>query len=124
MKIGLISDTHIPDRLSLLPENVIKAFEGVDLILHAGDVTDYEVIEKLEKIAPVLAVEGNMDRRYGKLEDKVYCIYISPLKALDNDIERNLRKPLEEMEEIAGKPLGIRQAVRTGDTSQYKRNYK
>ena len=58
----------------------------------------------------------------GKLEDKVYCIYISPLKALDNDIERNLRKPLEEMEEIAGKPLGIRQAVRTGDTSQYKRN--
>lgn len=68
MKIGLISDTHIPDRLSLLPENVIKAFEGVDLILHAGDVTDYEVIEKLEKIAPVLAVEGNMDRRFGRVD--------------------------------------------------------
>ena len=58
----------------------------------------------------------------GKLEDKVYCIYISPLKALDNDIERNLKTPLEEIEKIAKKPLGIRQAVRTGDTSQYKRN--
>lgn len=58
----------------------------------------------------------------GELEDKVYCIYISPLKALDNDIERNLEEPLREIENIAGKPLNIRKAVRTGDTSQYQRN--
>ena len=57
----------------------------------------------------------------GELEDKVYCIYISPLKALDNDIERNLDEPLREIEKIAGKPLNIRKAVRTGDTSQYQR---
>ena len=57
----------------------------------------------------------------GKLEDKVYCIYISPLKALDNDIERNLEQPLNEIEKIAKKPLNIRKAVRTGDTSQYQR---
>ncbi|MBI5680771.1 MAG: ATP-dependent helicase [Methanobacterium sp.] len=57
----------------------------------------------------------------GKLEDKVYCIYISPLKALDNDIEKNLEHPLSEIEKIAGKNLGIRKAVRTGDTSQYER---
>ncbi|WP_297979270.1 ATP-dependent helicase [uncultured Methanobrevibacter sp.] len=57
-----------------------------------------------------------------KLEDKVYCIYISPLKALDNDIERNLEEPLREIEKIAKKPLNIRKAVRTGDTSQYQRN--
>ena len=57
----------------------------------------------------------------GQLEDKVYCIYISPLKALDNDIERNLEDPLREIEKIAGKPLNIRKAVRTGDTSQYQR---
>ena len=57
----------------------------------------------------------------GELEDKVYCIYISPLKALDNDIERNLDAPLREIEKIAKKPLNIRKAVRTGDTSQYQR---
>lgn len=57
----------------------------------------------------------------GELEDKVYCIYISPLKALDNDIERNLDQPLREIEKIAKKPLGIRKAVRTGDTTQYQR---
>ena len=56
-----------------------------------------------------------------QLEDKVYCIYISPLKALDNDIEKNLDEPLSEIEKIAGKKLGIRKAVRTGDTSQYQR---
>ena len=56
-----------------------------------------------------------------KLEDKVYCIYISPLKALDNDIEKNLDEPLEGIEKIGGKKLGIRKAVRTGDTTQYQR---
>lgn len=56
-----------------------------------------------------------------KLEDKVYCIYISPLKALDNDIEKNLDEPLDGIEKIAGKELGIRKAVRTGDTTQYQR---
>ena len=56
-----------------------------------------------------------------QLEDKVYCIYISPLKALDNDIEKNLDEPLNGIEKIAGKELGIRKAVRTGDTSQYQR---
>ena len=56
-----------------------------------------------------------------ELEDKVYCIYISPLKELDNDIEKNLEAPLKGIEEIAGKSLGIRKAVRTGDTTQYQR---
>ncbi|MBU0615863.1 MAG: ATP-dependent helicase [Nanoarchaeota archaeon] len=53
----------------------------------------------------------------GILEDKVYAIYVSPLKALNNDISKNLHEPLQEIEEIAGKELGIRVAVRTGDTT-------
>lgn len=57
-----------------------------------------------------------------KLEDKVYCLYISPLKALDNDIEKNLEEPLKGIEEIAGHELGIRKAVRTGDTNSYQRS--
>ena len=39
MLIGLISDTHIPDRARIIPQNVIDAFEEVDLIIHAGDLT-------------------------------------------------------------------------------------
>jgi ATP-dependent Lhr-like helicase len=53
----------------------------------------------------------------GILEDKVYAVYISPLKALNNDIAKNLIEPLQEIAEIAGKKLGIRVAVRTGDTT-------
>ncbi len=55
------------------------------------------------------------------LEDKVYCIYISPLKALNYDIEVNLKEPLKEIEKIIGEKLNIRVAVRTGDTSSSER---
>jgi len=54
----------------------------------------------------------------GILKDKVYCIYISPLKALSNDVYFNLITPLKEMEEQEGKDFGIRIGVRTGDTTQ------
>ncbi|MBI2564602.1 ATP-dependent helicase [Candidatus Woesearchaeota archaeon] len=53
----------------------------------------------------------------GILQDKIYCVYISPLKALNQDIYVNLIEPLKQIEEIAGKDLGIRVAVRTGDTT-------
>ncbi len=56
-----------------------------------------------------------------RLEDKVYCIYISPLRALDNDIRRNLLVPLTEIPKIAKDEFNIdlqevRVAIRTGDT--------
>ncbi|MDR2544325.1 MAG: ATP-dependent helicase [Methanobrevibacter sp.] len=57
----------------------------------------------------------------GELEDNVYCIYISPLKALDNDIDRNLDIPLKEIEKMVKWDVGIRKSVRTGDTTQYQR---
>ncbi len=60
--------------------------------------------------------------RKNELENKVYCVYVSPLKALSNDIYVNLVKPLEEINEIAKKKgiklQEIRVAVRTGDTTQ------
>lgn len=64
MLIGLISDTHLPDRVDKIPITVFKTFKDVELIIHAGDLTSIEVKESLEKIAPVLAVQGNMDRAY------------------------------------------------------------
>ena len=65
MIIGLISDTHIPDRAKEIPKKVFDAFSEADLIIHAGDLTSPKVIEELEIIAPVIAVQGNMDRARG-----------------------------------------------------------
>ena len=65
MLIGLISDTHIPDRARIIPQNVLDAFKDVDLIVHAGDLTIQAVIDELEEIAPVMAIQGNMDRVAG-----------------------------------------------------------
>ena len=55
--IGIISDTH-----GHLPQSVSKVFKRTDLIIHAGDIGDPEIIDALEKIAPTRAVRGNMDR--------------------------------------------------------------
>lgn len=57
-----------------------------------------------------------------ELEDQVYCVYVSPLKALNADIYKNLIEPLEEIEKLYGKELGIRIAVRTGDTTTTERS--
>ncbi|NIR45244.1 MAG: metallophosphoesterase family protein [Gemmatimonadetes bacterium] len=56
LRIGLISDTH-----GLLRNEVYAAFEGVDEVLHAGDVGDPAILDELEVIAPVRAVYGNVD---------------------------------------------------------------
>ncbi|MEM7801366.1 MAG: metallophosphoesterase family protein [Chloroflexota bacterium] len=57
--IGVISDTHTPSRWPNLPSEVNLIFDGVDLILHAGDVGKLWVLDKLSHIAPVVAVHGN-----------------------------------------------------------------
>jgi hypothetical protein len=63
MRIGLISDTHIPTAAKELWPQVYEAFRGVDLIMHAGDLMVPEVIDWLEVVAPVMAVWGNGDFR-------------------------------------------------------------
>jgi len=61
--VGVISDTHIPERTKILPEEIKEIFKDTDLIIHAGDIENLETLKELEKIAPVFAVEGNMDFR-------------------------------------------------------------
>jgi len=55
--IGVISDTH-----SLLRPEALSALKNSELILHAGDIGKFEVIETLNRVAPVLAIRGNNDR--------------------------------------------------------------
>lgn len=61
MKIALISDTHISNRLERLPDVLLSQIAGVDAILHAGDITSNHVLDTLATIAPVTAVAGNAD---------------------------------------------------------------
>lgn len=62
MKIGVISDTHIPERAEGIPPEVLEGLKESDLIIHAGDISQPQVLEKLKKICTnVKAVWGNMD---------------------------------------------------------------
>jgi putative phosphoesterase len=56
-RIGLISDTH-----GLLRPEAVRALAGSELIIHAGDVGAPGILEELRRIAPVVAVRGNVDR--------------------------------------------------------------
>lgn len=69
MKIGVLADTHIPHRLPVLPQGVGRAFQGLDIILHAGDICQLQVLRTLqERFTLTFAVFGEDDdpevRRY------------------------------------------------------------
>ncbi len=55
--IGVISDTH-----GLLRDEALRALQGSDLIIHAGDIGSAEIVSQLRRIAAVVAVRGNVDR--------------------------------------------------------------
>lgn len=63
MRIGVISDTH-----GLLRPEAEKVLQGVELIVHAGDVGKAEILTQLKRIAPVFAVRGNVDTEKWALE--------------------------------------------------------
>ena len=57
MIVGVISDTH-----GLLRPEAMAALQGVDYVLHAGDVGDPQILDQLRTIAPLTAIRGNIDR--------------------------------------------------------------
>jgi putative phosphoesterase len=61
LKIGVLSDTHIPMRGKRIPDIVLEAFKDADHIIHAGDLTDLSVLRCLSDISRVTAVSGNSD---------------------------------------------------------------
>lgn len=98
MLIGVISDTHIPERAVKIPEAVFEAFKDVEMILHAGDIVSTNVLQELENLAPTLCVQGNMDRMYG------------------------LKLPKQEVIEVNGIQIGLNhgEVYPRGDTQQLK----
>ncbi len=90
MNIGVISDTH-----GLLRPEALLALQGAQHIIHAGDVGDAAILERLTEIAPVIAVRGNVDKgawarklpESNVLEVDGVCIYVL------NEIDRLDLKP-------------------------------
>ncbi|MDE3231417.1 MAG: metallophosphoesterase family protein, partial [Chloroflexota bacterium] len=60
-RIGVISDTHIPSRVWRIPDAALRHFEGVELIVHAGDHSTRSALDQLAAYAPVEAVQGNVE---------------------------------------------------------------
>lgn len=60
-----MADSHVGEYLDELPEAVIAALEGCDLVLHAGDLSVPAVLDELARVAPVVAVRGDHDRLGG-----------------------------------------------------------
>ena len=82
LRLGVVSDTHVPDRAQELHPGLIPrlAAAQVDLILHSGDISTPAVLEALAQVAPVRAVRGNRDFAFlGKLP-LVRAFQIGPRK--------------------------------------------
>lgn len=60
-RIGVVADTHSPEFSDRLPQRLLDVLEGVDLIVHAGDVDAPQTLAALGRIAPVEAVRGDHD---------------------------------------------------------------
>ncbi|MGD8397431.1 MAG: metallophosphoesterase family protein [Anaerolineae bacterium] len=62
MKVGVIGDTHIPDRCPLLPARITEVFQGLDIILHVGDICELGVLREFqERYTLTFAVAGEGD---------------------------------------------------------------
>ena len=90
-RIGLISDTH-----GLVRPEALKALEGVELIVHAGDIGKPEVLDRLQAIAPLAAIKGNNDTApWARRIPEILDLHVKDrtLRVIHNvrDSESNLR---------------------------------
>lgn len=100
MRIGIISDTHIPEACEHVPPAVFDVFRGIDLVMHAGDVYVNRVLDELSRIAPVIAALGNGDEGLDGHKFKL-------------DIDERVREA--HMVEIEGIRVGLVHAIPTPD---------
>ena len=94
MRIGLISDTRV-SRGEEVPQEVVRAFEGVDLILHAGGIRTSAVLDWLEHIAPVKAV--------GRIESG----HAESRQPLSIEGEGDTRVAEQQVLEVEGHTIGL-----------------
>jgi putative phosphoesterase len=106
MRIGLISDTHIPEACEHLPARVFEVFRGIDLVMHAGDVYVNRVLDELAEIAPVIAALGNgdegLDGHQHRLEvdDRVREAHLLELEGVRIGLVHAIPTPDETSQEV------------------------
>jgi uncharacterized protein len=107
VRIGVVTDTHVGDHLPALPPEVLERFDGVDLIIHGGDVNDPRVLDELREVAPVAAVRGNHDR--GTLR-RLPLSLVVPAGPFSIGVTHGIRRPALELPSsllsvAAGRPV-------------------
>lgn len=99
---------------------IVEAYRGNNVLISSPTGSGKTLAAFLTAISMLVELAEK-----GELEDRVYVVYVSPLRALNNDIRRNLQEPLEGIYSIAEKKgiklQPIRVAVRTGDTDASER---
>ncbi len=102
MRLGLISATHLHEASSYLDPSVDRAFAGVDLILHLGDIYGTFVLDRLEAIAPVMGIRAYQDPEDPRLKSqrvetlgglRVAMIHNLGFPETDIDVDRDLMFP-------------------------------
>jgi putative phosphoesterase len=124
MRIGLLTDTHLPSTIRDLWDEVRTAFAGVDLILHGGDIVTPRVLDWLAEIAPTLAARGNNDNGWD--DPRVKDIHWLDLEgwrvAMIHDMEPEER-PIAELKKchLKGEHVDI---IITGHTHFERLDYR
>ncbi|HEX8925239.1 MAG TPA: metallophosphoesterase family protein, partial [Terriglobales bacterium] len=93
-RIGVISDTH-----GLLRPEAVKALRGSEMILHAGDIGNERIIPELRKIAPVVAIRGNIDQ--GRVAEEFPATNVAEVDGLSFYLLHN-RRMLDLKPDISG----------------------
>ena len=76
-RVGVVADTHVGEWRATLPPGVLDALRGVDVVLHAGDITEASVLRELATLAPVVAVQGDHDRAAGLVLPRTQVVEVA-----------------------------------------------
>lgn len=126
MRIGLITDTHLPSLTRSLDElgpSVGDAMRGVDLILHAGDVTSPTVLDWCEQFAPVLVAEGNNDLF---VDRRMAAVQLLEIEGFRVGMAHELRPESRPIQQLLASALGGEQVdiLIGGDTHVERLEYR
>lgn len=124
MRIGILSDTHLPNLIRCLDElgpEIAQFFSTVDLIMHGGDLTSPMVLDWLEQFAPVLCTTGNNDPIVDARCKEVEILDFHGWRlGMIHSLKRGFR-PVEELQQLFPTPV---QVMIAGDTHYEVLDYR